>query len=265
MWSLLKLYAGFLAIGIEMLLNMPWIPVFWIGRKLGRDEWVNAIVNRLVMRWAQRSLRHLQCKVEVEGLEHLPRDAPLILMSNHQSLLDIPVCLGFLGRSMGFVAKTELYRIPVLNFWMRQIHCAEMDRADVRSSGKLLESLSHQVKQGGYRFLIFPEGTRTKHPDGHIGVFKRGALRIADTEGIPIVPISIDGTRYLVKLSLLRKIPPARRIVRVRIAPQVAVHKDLSSLESKRLMEELRHTIVSNWEAIRIDWMSAEPGSQSVR
>ena len=216
---------------------------------------MDAVVNRIVMAWARRCLKYLQCRVEIEGLQHLPPHAAVILMSNHQSLLDIPVCLGFLGRPMGFVAKRELFRIPVLSFWMREIHCANMDRADVRSSGKLLETLSRQVREGGYRFLIFPEGTRTKHPGGEIGPFKRGALRIAEAEGIPIVPISLDGTRYLVRLSVLRKIPPSRRIVRVRIASQIPVHKGLSAPESKRIMEDLRHTIVSNWHAIRIDWL----------
>jgi 1-acyl-sn-glycerol-3-phosphate acyltransferase len=256
MWGMLKLYLGFLAIGLEMAVRLPYAAVFWWLRLRGRDAEVDRRVEQLAGSWGRRCLGYLQTRVEVEGLEHLPRTGAVILMANHQSLLDIPVCLGFLGRTMGFVAKRELFRIPALSFWMRQIHCANMDRADIRSSGKLLQDLSRQVRGGGYGFLIFPEGTRTRHPDGEVGPFRRGALRLAEGEGIPVLPVSIDGTRYLVRLKTLRRIPPARRIVRVRIAPLVDVPKDLSAPQSKRLMEQLRETIVSNWRAIRIDWIA---------
>jgi 1-acyl-sn-glycerol-3-phosphate acyltransferase len=254
MWAALKLYLGFLAIGLEMAVHLPYAPVFWGLRLLGRHATVERQVDRLAGAWARRCLGYLQTRVEVSGLEHLPRSGAIILMANHQSLLDIPVCLGYLGRTMGFVAKRELFRIPALSYWMRQIHCANMDRADIRSSGKLLEDISRKVREGGYGFLIFPEGTRTRHPDGEIGPFRRGALRLAEAEGIPVVPISIDGTRFLVKLKTLRGIPPRRRIVHVRVGPPVPVPQRLSAPESKRLMEQLRETIVSNWRSIRIDW-----------
>ncbi len=254
MWSAIKLGLGFLAIGLEMAAHLPYAAVFWRDRMLGRHAEVERRVDRIASAWARRSLGYLETRVEVEGLEHLPHAGAVILMANHQSLFDIPVCLGYLGRTMGFVAKRELFRIPALSFWMRQLHCANMDRADVRSSGKLLEDISRMVRVGGYRFLIFPEGTRTRDPGGEIGPFRRGALRLAQAEGIPVVPVSIDGTRFLVQLKTLRKIPPERRIVRVRIAPPVHVPTGLSAPQSKRLMEQLRETIVSNWRAIRIEW-----------
>jgi len=254
MWAALKLCLAYSAILTEIVLHLAFAPLLWWGRLRRRDAEVERQVERIASGWARRCLRYMQCRVQVEGLEHLPASGPVILMANHQSMFDIPLCLGFLGRTMGFVAKRELFRIPALSFWMRQIHCANMDRADVRSSGKLLEELSHQVREGGYLFLIFPEGTRTRHPEGEIGPFRRGALRLAAAEGMPVVPISVDGTRFLVKFKALRKVPPSRRVVRVRVAPAVRVAKGLSAPESKRLMEQIRHTIVSNWRDIRIDW-----------
>ena len=259
MWGLIKLYLGFLAIGLEIGAHVPLAPLLWLGRRLGRGAAVDVLLERIVRGWGRRSLMYLQCRVEVEGLEHLPRTGPLILMSNHQSLMDIPVCLGFLGRTVGFVAKRELFRIPALSLWMRQIHCASMDRSDVRSGGELLHGMSRAVREGGYCLLIFPEGTGTRHPGGELGPFRRGALRLAAAEGIPVVPISLDGTRFLVKLKALSRIPKERRLVRVRVAPLVSVPKNLSAPEAKRLMESLRTTIVSNWQAIRIDWLQAAP------
>jgi 1-acyl-sn-glycerol-3-phosphate acyltransferase len=259
MWALVKVYLGFLAIGLEIVGHLPYAPWLILARLLGRRAAADAWLDRMVQGWGRRCLKYLECRVEVQGLEHLPPRGPVILMSNHQSLLDIPVCLGFLGRTMGFVAKRELFRIPALSFWMRQIHCASMDRADVRSSGALLEALSRRVREGGYCLLIFPEGTRTRHPDGELGPFRRGALRLAEAEGIPIVPLSLDGTRFLVQLKALSRIPPRRRIVRVRLAPLVPVPMGMSAPESKRLMESLRQTIHSNWQALRIDWTQPLP------
>lgn len=259
MWASIKLYLGFLAIVVELIVLAPLALVFWLDRLQGKEAQVDAALERVAAGWGRRCLKYLQCRVEVQGLQHLPRHKPVILMSNHQSLLDIPVCLGHLGRIVGFVAKRELFRIPVLSFWMRQIHCASMDRRDVRSGGKLLETVSRQVREGGYCFLIFPEGTRTRHPEGELGPFRRGALRLAQAEGIPVVPMSLDGTRFLGKLKALSRIPPERRLVRVRLAPMISVPKDLSAPEGKRLMESLRETIVSNWRAIRVDWQVPLP------
>jgi 1-acyl-sn-glycerol-3-phosphate acyltransferase len=254
MWGLLKVVLGFMAIGLEIVGHLPLAPLFWLGRMLGRGAAVDAVMARVVRAWGRRCLMYLQCRVEVDGLGHVPRSGPVILMANHQSLLDIPVCLGFLGRTMGFVAKRELFRIPGLSLWMRELHCASIDRADVRSSGALLEAFSRKVRAGGYCLLIFPEGTRTRHPGGELGPFRRGALRLAQAEGIPVVPVSLDGTRFLAKLKALSRIPPERRVVRVRIAPLVPVPRHLSAPAAKRLMESLRETIVSNWHAVRIDW-----------
>jgi len=257
MWAAIKLYLGFLAIGFELIAHIPLAPVIWLGPLVGAGPRTDALMERVVAGWARRCLKYLQCRVEVQGLQHLPRRGPVILMSNHQSVLDIPVCLGFLGRIVGFVAKRETFRIPVLSFWMRQIHCVSMDRSNVRSGGKLLETLSLRVREGGYCFLIFPEGTRTRHPEGELGPFRHGALRLAQAQGIPIVPMSLDGTRFFKEL---RRIPPARRLVRVRLAPMVPVPTDLSAPQGKRLMESLRETIVSNWRSIRVNWR--EPISQ---
>jgi 1-acyl-sn-glycerol-3-phosphate acyltransferase len=217
---------------------------------------VDATVERIANTWAARMLRLFRCEVRVEGLEHLPKTGPVIIAANHQSIYDIPVCMGYLGRLMGFVAKKELFRIPGLSYWMRQVHCAKIDRKDIAGGGKLLEQLSREISERGYCMIIFPEGTRSRHPDAEIGPFKRGSLRLAQASGIPIVPLSIDGTRFLVSTNHLLATRNGGRVVRMKLGAPMTPNPDASSLESKQFVDTLRETIVSNRNAIRVHWPS---------
>jgi 1-acyl-sn-glycerol-3-phosphate acyltransferase len=229
----------------------PWL---WWLRRRGRAAEADALVERMAQHWSRRVFRMFRCEVRVEGLEHLPRTGPVIVAANHQSMFDIPVCMGYLGRMLGFVAKKELFRIPGLSYWMRQLHCAKIDRQDIAGGGKLLETLSRQIHDRGFCMIIFPEGTRSRRPDAEIGPFKRGSLRLAQAQGIPVVPLSIDGTRFLVSPAHLRATRAGGRVVRLKLAPARVPKAGASAPENKRFMDELRETIVSNRAAIRVHW-----------
>lgn len=254
-WLKLRLiYAAILSELLVQMLRGPWL---WLRRRMGQGKAVDADVERIANAWARRILRLFHCEVRIEGLEHLPRTGPVIIAANHQSMFDIPTCMGHLGRLLGFVAKKELFRIPGFAFWMRQIHCASIDREDVASGGKLLEDLSRLIKEDGRCMIIFPEGTRSRRPDAEIGPFRRGALRIATAQGIPIVPLSIDGTRFLVSPAHMHATRNGGRIVRMKLAPARVPNPNASAPELKRFMDDLRETIVSNRDAIRVHWPSA--------
>ncbi|HEX7928886.1 MAG TPA: lysophospholipid acyltransferase family protein [bacterium] len=253
----LKLRLIYAAILGELLVQTVRAPWWWLRRRTGHAEAVDRDVERIANAWAGRMLRLFHCEVRVEGLEHLPKTGPVIIAANHQSMYDIPTCMGYLGRLMGFVAKKELFRIPGFAYWMRQIHCASIDRGDVTGGAKLLEDLSRMIKERGYCMIIFPEGTRSRHPDAEIGPFRRGALRIATAQGIPIVPLSIDGTRFLVSPAHMHATRNGGRIVRMKLAPARVPNPDASAPELKRFMDDLRETIVSNRNAIRVHWPSA--------
>jgi 1-acyl-sn-glycerol-3-phosphate acyltransferase len=242
----------------EMVLQTIRAPWFLWLKWTGRGAEVDPIVHRLVSAWAARILRLHRCEIRVEGLENVPASGPIVVASNHQSLFDIPVYLAHLGRLMGFVAKKELFRIPGLTYWMRKIHCAPIDRANVAGGGKLLEELSQDIRRNGFCMIIFPEGTRTKHPDAEIAPFRRGALRIAQSAGIPVLPISIDGTRFLVSPAAMHATEAGGRVVRVRVGQaRMPPPADSPAPENKRFMDELREEIVSNWRSIRVHWPQA--------
>jgi 1-acyl-sn-glycerol-3-phosphate acyltransferase len=251
----LKLRAMQALIAGDMFARAFLAPRLWWLRHRNRIAEADALVGRMALNWSRNILRRFQCEVRIEGLHLLPPAGPLIIAANHQSLFDIPVCLGFLGRAMGFVAKQELFRIPGLAYWMRQIHCVSIDRKDIAAGGRLLEELSRNVRERGYCMIIFPEGTRSRHPDGELGPFRRGALRIAQSAGIPVLPLSIDGTRFLVSPPHLRATRAGGRVVRMKLAPPLMPPPpDAPAPQAKRFMDGLRETIVSNRNAIRVHW-----------
>jgi 1-acyl-sn-glycerol-3-phosphate acyltransferase len=168
------------------------------------NRWVYAL-SRLIL----RAVLRLLFRVEVEGREHEPQDGPLVVVANHWSALDPPVLGCALHRPVHFMAKEELFRIPLLRTWMRAVGTfpvrrGEPDRAAIRTALQL-------VRQGAV-VVVFPEGTR--NPRGSLLPAEPGAAFLALRAGVPILPVGILGT--------LEAMPkgawvPRPRKVRVRI------------------------------------------------
>jgi 1-acyl-sn-glycerol-3-phosphate acyltransferase len=147
--------------------------------------------------WSAYVLGVFDAQLTVVGRERFP-DAPgrkIILMSNHQSQLDIPAITRSTDRLTGFVAKRELGRIPLLNFWMKQIGCVLIDRSDKRGAHQALEKAAREM--GDKPLVVFPEGTRSK--TGALLPFKLGGTRLALLAQAIIVPVLIEGTRDAVE------------------------------------------------------------------
>lgn len=134
--------------------------------------------------------------MKVEGVEHLPRSGPFILVANHCSNLD-PLMMGWasghqIGRVVHFMAKIEMRRWPIIGWLATQsgvyfVRRGERDRAAQQFS---LDALA-----AGKPIAIFPEGTRSR--DGHLGTGKAGAALLAIRSGAPIVPAGISGTHRI--------------------------------------------------------------------
>ncbi|MEO7427559.1 MAG: lysophospholipid acyltransferase family protein [Fibrobacteria bacterium] len=147
--------------------------------------------------WSAHVLRVFDVDLEVRGGAHVPV-APgrkLIIMSNHQSQLDIPTLTKALDRLTGFVAKRELSRIPLLNYWMKQLGCVIIDRADKRGAHQALEAAARGM--GDNPLVVFPEGTRSR--DGTLLPFKLGGTRLALLAQAIIVPALIENSRDAVE------------------------------------------------------------------
>ena len=148
---------------------------------------------RAFFAWARYALEVFDVELKVRGREGVPppEGGPRIFLCNHQSQLDIPVLIASLEEKIGFMAKKELGRIPLLAYWMRQLGCVLIDRADKRGARKSLEAAAAAL--GNRSLVIFPEGTRSK--SGALLPIKLGGLRLSVMAGARIVPVHIRNSR----------------------------------------------------------------------
>ncbi|TGU74574.1 1-acyl-sn-glycerol-3-phosphate acyltransferase [Geomonas terrae] len=144
--------------------------------------------------WSLVSLPMAGIKVEVEGLEMVPTEGPVIYMGNHQGNFDILALTRAIPRLFSWVAKEELFRVPVFGAAMRRAGYIPLDRSDGRKALKSMKQAAQRIASGA-SVVIFPEGTRTK--DGALLPFKRGAFMLAVRAGVPIVPFTINGSRAI--------------------------------------------------------------------
>lgn len=132
------------------------------------------------------------CNLHIQGEENIPDEGPVVIISNHQSYTDIPVLMAVFRKfQFGFIAKQYLARAPLLGSWMPRIRSVFIENDNPRAA---LDAIYRGVEyiNKGFSMAIFPEGTRSKGSE--VGTFMRGALKLATKPGVPIIPVSINGT-----------------------------------------------------------------------
>lgn len=144
--------------------------------------------------WARFSIICSGCRVVLQGEENIPA-GPAIYMPNHVSHFDVFAILGYLNVQFRWTVKKELFRIPLLGLGMRRAGYILIDRADHDKAMKSMQLAAERIRSGT-SIVIFPEGTRSC--DGTINYpFKKGGFHLALDAGVPIVPISVKGTRAI--------------------------------------------------------------------
>jgi 1-acyl-sn-glycerol-3-phosphate acyltransferase len=169
-----------------------------------------AAAERVMGWWGRAFLRLSGCRLRVEGIADLPAGGA-VLVSNHQSLVDIPLLLAAFPRPVKFLAKRELGEIPLFGQAMAAAGNLFVDREDPRDTVQLLREAGGRVRAGSL-LIVFPEGTRSA--DGSVGEFKAGAFFIAQRSGMPVVPVYIDGGNKALPKGSLR-MRPTELFVRV--------------------------------------------------
>lgn len=150
------------------------------------------VIHRIARIWGRSLLWISRVKVDISGLEHIKPASAVIYMSNHQSNFDIPVYFSALPVQFRWLAKAELFKIPVFGRAMRGAGYISIDRTNAKSALRSLKSAAESIRNGT-SVMIFPEGTRSF--DGNLLPFKTGGFFLAIGAGVPIVPLSIQGTR----------------------------------------------------------------------
>jgi 1-acyl-sn-glycerol-3-phosphate acyltransferase len=132
-------------------------------------------------------------KIKITGKEKIVRGKPCVLISNHQSMVDI--CLLYQAYPHGmWVSKVENFKVPVLGWVMSMNGYIKVDRKNPRSFPKMFEDCAEKLKMND-TIIMFPEGTRSVN--GEIGRFKEGAFKVAIENKVPIIPIVLDGAARL--------------------------------------------------------------------
>jgi 1-acyl-sn-glycerol-3-phosphate acyltransferase len=169
-------------------------------------------LHRIARLWANSILWVSRAKVTVTGAEKLDPDRSYIYMPNHQSNADIPLLLGRLPVQFRWLAKAELFKIPIFGRAMGKVGYISIDRSDRKSAFESLARAAATIRNGT-SVLIFPEGTRSR--DGRILPFKKGGFVLSVDAGVPIVPIIIRGTREVnAKGSfMIRSVPVSMEIL----------------------------------------------------
>ena len=134
--------------------------------------------------------------VIVENEEKICRDRPTIILSNHQSMFDIILHYSFLNKQFRWMAKSSLFRIPVLGWAMSGAGYIPVERDNRRLALQSLFRAADEIR-GGKSVIIFPEGT-FGHEDGSLIAFKKGAFLLAKKANVAIQPITVIGSRKIV-------------------------------------------------------------------
>jgi 1-acyl-sn-glycerol-3-phosphate acyltransferase len=214
------------------------IPIYLAMGKKYSDQYINGIARA----YSRNMFFMFGIKIIVEGKEHLPVTNNLCFVSNHQGLADIPLIIGYIPKTIGFIAKKELGRIPILNIWMKGLGCILIDRSDVRQSLKVIEQGVKQIERG-HPMVIFPEGTRSR--TNQIGIFKPGAFKLVLGAKAYAIPITIDGTYKMFEENWIVK----RTTIRLVIHPPINVEK-LNREKQKELPQIIRDQIIKGLEKV---------------
>jgi 1-acyl-sn-glycerol-3-phosphate acyltransferase len=212
------------------------VPTIW---QSVRGSLTPEATDRRLAQWSKEIVQRARIELVVEGAEHATPGESFVLMSNHQSLYDVPVIYQALDRRIRMVAKKELFRVPV---WGRAMHGAgfiSLDRQSRERSRKTLLA-SADILRTGTSIWIAPEGTRSK--DGSLGPFRRGGFHLALQSGCRILPITIVGTRAVLPAKGARVTDGCR--VKVVIHPPIDP-REFGEARRAELSERVRSVIQS--------------------
>jgi 1-acyl-sn-glycerol-3-phosphate acyltransferase len=158
---------------------------------LGRIE--PRAIDERILRWGSDCVRHAGLEIDVEGKQRVDWSRSYVVMTNHQSYLDIPAIAVALDGKVRFVAKKELFRIPVFGPAMKAAGIVRIDRQNREAAIASLREAAAALRGAGHHIWIAPEGTRSL--DGKLGPLKKGGFVLAVDTGAPILPAAVIGTR----------------------------------------------------------------------
>jgi fatty-acyl-CoA synthase len=170
-----------------------WIVPTWIMVQFIKDQ-------REAGRFTSAALKILfaliGCRVTVVGKEYMDTPGPKIYAANHTSYFDVVAVMLGLGVPYRFVAKMEVSRMPFIGTFLKQMGHLKFERTDAESRLRQAQEMEEFLRHGDSVF-VFPEGTFT--PEDGVRPFQLGAFKAAVNAGAPIIPVSLAGTRKILR------------------------------------------------------------------
>lgn len=169
-------------------------PMLWLTKyyeQKGKNDKRRVLVDRMTSRICRVLFYLTGSKVKITGLDNIPKQGAVLFVSNHQGHADSLIIHGFINKPKGFVSILEALKFPILSQWMKHMRCVFIDRNDARQSAVCINQAVNNLIDG-HSMVVFPEGRLSDGEEAND--FKRGWLKLATKSGVPIIPISINGS-----------------------------------------------------------------------
>lgn len=186
------------------------------------------------------------CSLSIKGKNNFKKDINYVVVSNHNSLMDVPVTTPFLPRANKTIAKKSMSKIPLFG-WIYKFGSVLVDRKDERSRRKSIIAMRYMLKQG-LDMVIYPEGTRNR-TDKPLKDFYNGAFKLAVDTGKPVIPIILFNTKKILPANKVFYFMPHK--MKLHILPAIeSTGKTVDALRDEAFKTmwdyQISHEVVSN-------------------
>ncbi|HKI74794.1 MAG TPA: lysophospholipid acyltransferase family protein, partial [Pseudomonadales bacterium] len=173
----------------------------------GMPDFASRVLGTL---WAKLNMAVSMISIDIEGKEKVDPNQSYVIVANHQSLVDIYVLYGYLGIDIKWVMKKELRAVPFLGIACEKMGHILIDRSDTGAALKSINKARDKIANG-ISIVFFAEGTRSRN--GELKKFKKGAFRMAQELGLPILPVTIRNTRFVLPSDTMDLMPGRVKLV----------------------------------------------------
>jgi 1-acyl-sn-glycerol-3-phosphate acyltransferase len=202
------------------------------------------MIEKIIRGWSRVWLAASGTKLEIEGAENIDPNRSYVVVANHLSAFDIMACLLAVPLPIRFLAKKELFRVPVLAQGMRMVGIIEVDREARGAVHSEVNRQSRELIEKGRSLIIYAEGTRPRN--GVMKPFKKGAFTMAISSGLPVLPLSIHGS--------YEAWPPGTPLVRggvITVVLDKPIETDgMTTPDTGDLRDQVREVIAGRVEAL---------------
>ena len=235
----------FIWFAISLIISIPLMFRVKYLIKKNRIEESKALIYKCTNLWANSLLKVAGVKVNVHGLENIPKDKAVLFVGNHQGNFDIPIYITQIPLVIGFISKIEVEKIPLVRTWMNFMHCVFMDRSNLRKSGEAIIKGIKNLKSG-HSIVIFPEGTRSKGGPADILLIPetkdqiKKSICICKENNIPVYVIG-NGSNILVRDGGFRGV-----VISLKAVNNITVNDDKIEAECGAMLKAVSDKAMEN-------------------